>query len=358
MKLQTFQDVSPIFIVGHARSGTTLLQMLLNSHPDIAIYSEVHFFNSILNLKNLVPDLNSCQNIDRFFILLEKIKTVEHLHNYEELFQRIKTKLKRDANANNASYEAFYKYLLEEYSNLENSSRLGEKTTTNIRYLEELLQIFPEAKIIHIVRNPKDVLASKIKVPWSSNSIIINAFKWKIDILYGQRFAANHQKSYIEVRYEDLVDSPELEIKRLLAFVNEPFDRSIIDFYKSSKKYVRNEPWKEGVGSPINQKSVGKGNEELSKSQVILLEKSIGKTLLDNFNYSTYKNNISVAMLLITILKDIANYTIYKYGEKRNRSNNKKIYPNNEKIKSSLLKVLFFSNGSKLIKCYSNRPVE
>ena len=337
MNLQKFDDVSPVFVVGHARSGTTLLQMILNNHSNIAIYGEVHFFNPISDLKSSVPNLDSDENIDDFFQLLTKIKTVYYLPNYEDLFNKVKTKLKKDKTAN---YETFYKYLLEEYGEIEQATRWGDKTTMNVRYLEELLQIFPKAKIIHIVRNPKDVIASKIRVPWSPNSIIINAFKWKIDVLYGRKFAANHKNSYTEIRYEDLVSSPESEIKRLLNFIDEPFEDAILDFYKKSQEYVVGEPWKEGVTNPINLKSVGKGDKELSRNQISLIEQMIGKTWFERFNYQLSKSNASIIMLLATALEDVKDYINYKRNEKKEKDESDSINPNGRQVRKLFLNAI------------------
>ena len=337
MELQKFDDVSPVFVVGHARSGTTLLQMILNNHSNIAIYGEVHFFNPISDLKNLVPNLDSDKNIDDFFQLLTKIRTVHYLPDYEGFFDKVKIKLKKDKTAN---YETFYKYLLEEYGEVENATRWGDKTTMNVRYLAELLQIFPQAKIIHIIRNPKDVIASKIRVPWSPNSIIINAFKWKIDILYGRKFAADHKDSYTEIRYEDLVSSPQSEIKRLLNFIDEPFEDAILNFYQKSQEYVRNEPWKEGVTSPINPKSVGKGDKELSKNQISLIEKIIGKTWFERFNYQLSKSDASIIMLLATALEDIKDYINYKRNEKIEESQSDGINPNGRQVRKLFLQAI------------------
>ena len=337
MDLQKFDDVSPIFVVGHARSGTTLLQMILNNHSNIAIYGEIHFFNPISDLKNIVPNLDSDKNIDVFFQLLTKIKTVQYLPDYEIFFNKVKRKLKKNKTAN---YETFYKYLLEEYGAVEKATRWGDKTTMNVRYLKELLQIFPKAKIIHIIRNPKDVIASKIRVPWSPNSIIINAFKWKIDVLYGRKFAAEHEKSYIEVRYEDLVSSPELEIKRILSFIDEPFENTILDFFKKSQGYVRDEPWKEGVTNPIHLKSVGKGDKELSKNQISLIENIIGETWFERFNYQLSKSNASIIMLLTTALKDIKDYINYKRNEKQEKSESDSIEPNGRQVRKLFLEAI------------------
>ena len=179
-------DCSPVFVVGIGRSGTTLLQLLLNSHPNIAIYGEIHYFYQISRLKSVIPSLGTPRDIDEFHSMVRNTPAFEHLPNAETIYQAAITRLKSDSYP---TYESFYRNILEEFARLEGKSRFGEKTPSNVRYLDRVLHIFPNAKIIHIVRDPRDVVASLGRANWASNEIIENSLKWKYYVGCGNRFS-------------------------------------------------------------------------------------------------------------------------------------------------------------------------
>ena len=70
---------SPSFVIGSARSGTTLLQLMLNAHPRLSIIGELHFFSQIRGLRRLVPTLAGSDDIDRVFELLPRTYGLKYL---------------------------------------------------------------------------------------------------------------------------------------------------------------------------------------------------------------------------------------------------------------------------------------
>jgi hypothetical protein len=280
----SFTDCSPIFVVGAGRSGTTLLQLMLNAHPGIAVAGELGYFDQILQLRRLVPDLSAPEQVDRLFELLRNTYNFQYLTEVESVLPQVQRRLKADPEP---SYEKFYRYFMEGYGALRTPCRFGEKTPGNIRHLDELVALFPLCKIVHLIRDPRANVASRLKLPILSNDVITNAIKWKIDALYGQNFLLSnpqHRKNYCYEKYESLVLEPETTLRRICAFIGEPYDQSMLDYYRSSEHFIKDEPWKEGTSRPVYASSLEKWRQELTESQIYLIELVTGRQL-EHFGY-------------------------------------------------------------------------
>jgi hypothetical protein len=304
-------DCNPIFIVGAGRSGTTLLQLMINAHPHIAICGEIHYFDQVLEIKNHVPSLETLKDLDTFFSLLRTTHDLQHFPEAELIFRTVKQRL---AQEHNRTYERFYRYVLEEYAKINGAKRYGEKTPSNVRYLKQLIQIFPNAQIIHIVRDPRAVVASRLKMPWTADDVVINILKWKVDILYGKEFPKDIA-SYLELRYEDLVSNPEHQLNRICEFVGEEYDSRMMEYYKTSKKHIKAEPWKEGTYRPVNTIAVEKWRRELSAAQLYIVQKIVG-SLMEQFGYKPIEVKWSAKIVSpIVFVIELAKYVNYKLRE-------------------------------------------
>jgi len=307
-----FTDCSPIFVVGAGRSGTTLLQLMLNAHPNIAVMGELHYFDEILQIKKIVPLLDSPKKIELFFSLIKKIHSVLFLPNIEQILNEVKLKMEIE---NECTYEKFYRYVLEEFAKSKKANRFGEKTPPNIRYIKQLFEMFPNSKIIHIVRDPRDVIASSIKMHWIANDVVINVLKWKCEILYSKQFSKKN--SYMEVLYEELIYNPEEQLRNICVFIGEEYDSKMMEYYKTAKSYVKNEPWKVGTNKPANTSAIGRWKRELNKGQVFIIEQIVGSQM-DKFGYEKTKTNFGTKLLTtFVLLQEMLKYIRYKYQEKK-----------------------------------------
>jgi hypothetical protein len=99
------------------------------------------------------------------------------------------------------------------------------------------------------------------------------------------------KESYVELRYEDLVSAPEYQLKRICAFIGEEFDSKMLEFYKTSQKYIKKEPWKEGTYRPINTRAVDRWTQHLSEAQIFIIQKMVG-TLIARFGYKPLRISV------------------------------------------------------------------
>jgi len=189
----------PIFIVGCARSGTTLLRMMLDSHPRISCGEETKF------LADLAPILG------QHWRLLET-------YGYDRgwWLDRI-----RD----------FYGGFQEDYRERRGKVRWAEKTPTYTMHLDFVEALFPDAQYVHVLRDGHDVVAS-FRERWgymagvrAANSV------WAHYVRTARTFGtALPPGRYHELRYEALVGDPEPTMRALLDFLGEPWDDQVLRF--------------------------------------------------------------------------------------------------------------------------------
>lgn len=303
---------SPIFIVGSSRSGTTLLQMMLNAHPNIAMYGEVHYFNEVRKLFRREKELSSDSAIDEFFSQrLFKAYHMSLLPKLDQVLEKTKGRLKKEG-VNNSD---FFRFLIESFADVESKPRCGEKTNENIRYIDELMEVFPDAKIIHIVRDARDVVASMINMPWASNDIVANALRWRAEISNVQRYKGKIH----EIRYEDLLRDPVRVYQGICEFIGEPFSTEMMNYHKTSGEYIVNEPWKKGTERALNDSALQRWKRDLSDWQICAIQFMVGD-LLRAYDYEIMSYGVVKRLSIPFVLcGEIAKYIVYKISQRKNR---------------------------------------
>jgi hypothetical protein len=151
----------PVFIVGCERSGTTLLAVLLDRHSQLAITPETHFFLRMIGR----PRPANCRDL------------TTHEQFLNQLFSNDRMKdLALDRAAVTARFQtrpatapALFQCILEEYAAMHGKPRAGEKTPLHIWYVPQIIEWFPDAKIIGIVRDGRDVVRSMLAAPWTTD---------------------------------------------------------------------------------------------------------------------------------------------------------------------------------------------
>jgi hypothetical protein len=320
MNGEGFTDCSPIFVVGSGRSGTTLLQMMLNAHPDITVAGELHFFDQILELRKLIPDLETKGRVDQLFRSLPSVAGFQYLIDVEPVLAEARHRLLA---ADRPGYGLLYRFLLEGFCRQGGARRFGEKTTANLRYLDDLVQLFPDCRIIHIVRDPRAAVASRLNVPWASDDIVTNALKWKLEVSCGRSFAAQHEcarsPNFLEIRYEDVVADPAQILRRVCNFIGERYDGRMLDYHDSSAILVEKEPWKSGTTKPVYGSSLDAWRSRLSERQVFLIELITGAEM-DHYGYARSEFSHGAALLSPwQATLEIARWLKYKWAEQRVR---------------------------------------
>jgi len=283
---------SPIFIIGVGRSGTTLLQSMLNAHRQISFPPETHFFrcyisNSIITKRFANKGLKSLKSI----IVNDK--------NLLKLNLDLKEIINNLVDRNSFTLENFYKKLLSEYAKVKAKKIIGDKDPKNIENLRDIERFFPEASILHIIRDPRDVVLSRMEAEWSKNRnflLHILAYREQLNMgrMEGKKLFKNR---YYEVIYEDLIEKPEEELKKITKFLGIEYDNNMLNYSQRAEEIIIGEEseWKANCFKPVLSFNKNKWKSQLSKNKVCLIEKICREPFINlNYKESNYFNNISI----------------------------------------------------------------
>lgn len=274
---------SPVFVVGIPRSGTTLLSAMLSAHPRIAIAPETHFLSKWRQEYDGV-DVRQEQAFARFWRAWSQSEHFLSLRIDGEVARtRILSQGPHD-------YKQIFSTVLQLYAEKQGKPRWGEKTPAHERYIELLLGWFPHARVIYMLRDPRAVIASLLRVPWSHANVYLHARRWRRS---AQRLGRCSSDARVRiVKYEDLVQDPRSSLAGLSAFLGEEFEPSMLDFADAAKPLVSQDAWKAQALQPVTTISIGKWREELSHRQAALIEHVAGKEMLRH-GYVLYTGGLS-----------------------------------------------------------------
>jgi len=279
------QKNEPIFIVGVPRSGTTLLRVLLDSHPNIACGPETPW---------LARGTHSIKGLYRFM--------AEDSLGYVKSYNVPQKELRKKT-------AEFVDGLFMAYATSKNKSRWAEKTPDHSLEIPFLADIFPNACFVHIVRDGRDVACStsilseerKAVSEWHSNNLLMDdgvvatntvqnsALRWLTWLRRIERELSRVRRSYT-LRYEDLVAAPEQELRRLMTFIGEEFSPTMLDYMKRKHDYP---DWEWGSrdvkrSKGVSTRSVRRWEKQLEPAVITELEGLLGETLL-HYGYEITK---------------------------------------------------------------------
>ncbi len=213
-------QVAPVFVVGFARSGTTLLQALLGAHSRIAAPPESAFFSRIWRFRERWGDLHDDG------VLRQVIEATVTRPLLQDCGFEVDA-LHAAALPGPRTYASVLERVMDDYAQRQGKVRWSEKTPSQHPTL--IWQHFPNAKVVHIVRDPRETVVSNLRAPWVDQSAIRIARAWRAftqSSVYagGERGPAH----YLRVRYEDLAHDPCATMRLVCAFLGETFEPEMI----------------------------------------------------------------------------------------------------------------------------------
>ncbi len=283
------------YVMAIGRSGTTLLANILDAHPQIVVPPESFFvlhlerkYGAVTEwnekiIKNFIDDVY----VDRPFRLMWKVprRVVEESF----LLQPKVTSFKEACNRIRASYRGSFK--------TKNLELYGDKHPIYSNFCHRMMRIDPQAKLIHMVRDPR-----------GTGSGQINTFKRKDALLVGYLWArynqnllnlkAGYPNNYYLLKYEDLVLYPEQTVKSLCGFLEIEFDEQMMEYRKTMVKrfgdYTEAITKKhESLMRPIDVKMVEGWKSKLTKKQIAQLEFAT-YDVAKLFGYDFHKPEVSL----------------------------------------------------------------
>ena len=219
-------DGVPFFIVGSARSGTTLLRVILNAHPNVTVPPESRFVTELWRHSSEV-------SAERFLSALEQHRQFQ---SWNLPIEAVRTELNdRETVPYAVAIEAVYAA----YAKRVGKERWGDKTPRYVEHIPFISELFPQARFVHLVRDGRDVALSYAKVPFGPKTVAKAAALWALRVCLGvsegRRLGSDRYK---EIRYEDLVDAPEQTTRSLCEFLGIRFDQDMMEYTEKAPEFV------------------------------------------------------------------------------------------------------------------------
>ncbi len=241
---------SPIFIGGLQRSGTSLMRLLLDSHPHIACGPKESKLFRENRLERIYTDLRTIWPTG----LDPRYEFAPHM-------------------VDQVMAGLIHQAVLLPYCQKQGKPRWAHKTPETILFIDTLFALFPAAQFIHLIRDPRDAFcsvrekycsvrekAARYKPYWATMTPERTAEEWCRRIHCGLAWRERPDR-YREVRYEELVSQPEATLRSLFAFLGEPWAANVLE------------------NNPTFSTSVGRWRSELSAAEVAAIEAVAGETM-------------------------------------------------------------------------------
>lgn len=251
-------DVStrPVFIMGTQRSGTTLLRLILDSHPNIAVGFESGFMRAVDTIKQL-PGWNYGKN----------------------WYQRYGM----DEDDLNARVRDFYTGIFSDYAASQGKQRWGEKTP-NLAPMAEMAHIFPDAQFVCIVRHVGAVTASLKRWDYTFERAVSY---WIQSNRRVRRLAPTLGGDRLHVcRYEDLVREPRAVLEPLMSFLGEPWSDNLLRHHEvqAQRGNVARVEGGTRTDRPVDSEALDVWREQLTQDEMAAL-RDAPRPLLRYFGY-------------------------------------------------------------------------
>ncbi len=257
---------APIFIGGMFKSGTTLLRAMLGQHSAIASGLETYWFDWDWTERDGAKLQNKFRQLASYFDLPSA-----HVAKFAESAR---------------TTESFLESMLNEVANKAGKRRWAEKTPGNIAHADRIWTAWPEAQIIHIIRDPRDVFASLREArKWDTADEF--AERWCSTIGRGSRLVAKikpDERAYLVIRYEHLISAPDTTMRRVMSFLKEEwepqvgtFNGSEGDFEKARDATGKSSTTLERLREPLTNRRVGIWQNILADNDLAEIKEAIAR---------------------------------------------------------------------------------
>lgn len=235
----THPDQSPIFIIGAGRCGTNLLRMILNAHPRIHVAHEVGLYHVANQARGGTFRRRGSQPITaRQF--------VEFYLKYDMFYpwsglppDTIRQALPQTLSEYDLP-EAF-RTVLRCRAQMWDRPRYGTQSPLNARFVDDIFRDFPQAKIIHVVRDPRDMVVSNLRRPESATSriLVCRQLRYRLNCI-------SHDPRMLELKLEDLLADRESCMRRVLDYIGEEWDDRLMEHWQHAPLDLPAFPWFRG----------------------------------------------------------------------------------------------------------------
>lgn len=295
----------PIFIIGCGRSGTTLLREIMNQAPDLFILRESGFIPELYKERKKYGRFSTDEAREEF---IDDLKTFERTSRDTafDIFEMSESKARMILEEVSPTNFAGAVSALYSATALQKGGEIwGDKTPLYTSHIDLIKEVYPSAKIIHIIRDPRDVSKSIKKAGWSL-TLKGAARIWKKQIRKGLEGRQLDEDSYYEIKYESLLISPRTELKKLFGWLDISYPEDLVDRYEKSGAKIDSkfENLHQNIGRPIQKSRAFSWKKNMKKADIAIIEK-VAETEIKRTEYEITGYNIPITRKILSVFLDI-----------------------------------------------------
>jgi len=243
-------------VVGYARSGTTLLAVMLDRHPDLAVPPETHFFDQVM--RRTRPAEGDVGRMVHHLVECERVVDLEL--DPDDLLARLDDRT--------ATWSEVYVAMMHVYAGRHGARAAVDKTPAHLAHVPRILAWYPEARVANLVRDGRDAVMSMMAQPFTHDDLRRHGCNWRRMARLGRRFERRWPDRFRSFRFEDLVRDPRGTLERIDDFLGLPFHDSQLDPGTGSRAIPDWETaWKERATGPVDPGRIGQWRHQATDSQ-------------------------------------------------------------------------------------------
>jgi hypothetical protein len=308
----------PVYVSGANRSGTTLMYALLASHPNLSMVRRTDMWRYF---HGQYGDLSQQENFERCLEAMLHYKRIVNLKPDPE-------RIRQEFWQGEPTYGRLFALIHEHNAQRTGKLRWGDKSLHTEKYADQVFSEFPQAKIIHMIRDPRDRYASVLKrLSATSKRIGVDTVKWLFSARVVQRHAQRYPDRFLVVRYETLAQQPEETMRMVCDFIGEPFMPAMMTMTGAPRYYKEgaNTSFEQVKPGVISTKSIGRFSQIISQWEIAFIQTFAGRVMAQ-FDYELAPVRLSIgerlaylAALPLGLMRMVLWLTLDKFHEVKGR---------------------------------------
>ena len=272
-----------------------MMNRVLGSHSQVLGTRELHYFGDVCKMEQLNKQLSDSELLQMAAMLIARFERGLWKSQVGESDRQAAREVVDKLPENRRSGAQLFEFVTTTYAKKENKTFICEQTPRNIFYIRQLLEAFPQSKFIHMVRDPRAVMASQKNrwrqrsmgrkvIPWSETlRVKVNYHPWTICKLWSKATnmaidMKDHPNVYLQ-KFEDIVSEPEEQTREICQFLDIEFEPPMLNIPQMGSSHKVNEA-KAGITKDV----VSKWSDSLDLGEIASCER-LTSPLMDKFDY-------------------------------------------------------------------------
>jgi len=265
---------NPIFIGGANRSGTSLLFALLTSHPNLSIVQRTDMWRYFYGQ---FGDLSQEDNFERCLIALLSYRRITRLKPDPE-------RIRLEFWQGKPTYGRLFALIHEHHAERAGKPRWGDKSLHTEHHADQIFAEFPEAKLVCVIRDPRDRFASEHRR--FNASVATATAKWLASIKAVKHNMQCYPQRFLAVRYESLASHPEETLLQVCDFIDETYTPAMLTMTGAPEHLEQrgDSAFEKFALGEISTRSIGRFHKVISKREIALIQLLVGR-YMNEFGY-------------------------------------------------------------------------